>query len=62
LFASLKGKEGKRFGRKKRRMEQVEEIDDIENGRLSGFIFLHNTKFFLFGGTQIVLEESFWRF
>jgi len=37
--------------------EQVEGIDDIERGRLWGFIFLHNTKFSSFGRTK----KLYWR-
>jgi len=47
---SLEGEERERF--KKRRNDQVKEIDDIQRGRLWGFIFLHNTKFSSFEGTK----------
>jgi hypothetical protein len=45
----LRGRQGKSL---EKRNEQVEEIDDIERGRLWGFLFLHNTKSFSFRGTQ----------
>jgi len=54
----LEGKGGEGWGGVwKKRKEQVEEIDDVERGRLWGFIFLHNTKSSSFGGTQ----KLYWR-
>ena len=38
--------------KKKKKNEQVEKIDNIEKGRLWGFIFHHSTKIFSFEKTQ----------
>jgi len=43
----------------------MEEIDDIKRRRLWGFIFLHNTKLYSFGGTPKLYKRrvlrGFWR-
>ena len=58
MFASLEGKGGEGFERRK---EQVKKVDDIERGMFWGFIFLHNTtNLSSFWATKkIVLEEGF---
>jgi len=52
-FRVWRGRDEKCFEKKN---EQVEKIDDVERGRLWRLIFLHNTKFSSFKGTQKILR------